>query len=165
MTLIEILVVVFIVGILAALVTLSVGVLGEDRELERETERLASVVEVLQEQAQLEGRDYGLRIETAGYEVLRYNGLEQRWLEVEDDPWLRPRQLPVGLSSELMIEDRLVLLRRSDTAEARLPQIIAGGSGDTTPYRLSVVRSEARRRITLIGHADGSLEIERPDER
>ena len=61
-----------------------------------------------------------------------------------------------------MIEDRVVLLRRADKPEARLPQVIAGGSGDTTPYRLSVTRSETRRRVTLIGDADGMLDIERP---
>jgi general secretion pathway protein H len=83
MTLIEIMVVVVIIGILATIATLSIGLLGEDRELERETERLANAIALLQEQAQLEGRDYGLRIETARYEFLRFDGFEQRWTKVD----------------------------------------------------------------------------------
>jgi len=161
MTLIEILVVVVIIGILAAIATISIGVLGEDRELERETDRLTDSIALLQEQAQLEGRDYGLRIETDGYGFLQFDGFEQRWLDVEDDPWLRPRELPPGLAFELFIEGRPILLRRPAQPEARLPQLIAYGSGDMTPYRLSLARPDAGRRVTLIGSADGSIEIER----
>jgi len=162
MTLIEILVVVVIIGILATIATLSIGLLGEDRELERESGRLASAIALLQEQAQLEGRDYGLRIETARYQFLRFDGFEQRWDEVEDDPALLPRQLPPGLAFELVIEGRPVLLRREARPEALLPQLIAWGSGDMTPYRLALARTAAGR-VTLVGDADGSIEIQRDD--
>jgi general secretion pathway protein H len=160
-TLIEILVVVVIIAILAALATLSVGVLGDDREMELETERLTDTMALLQEQAQLEGRDYGLRIESAGYEFLRYDGFEQRWADVGEDPWLRPRELPPGLTFELEIEGRPVLLRKPVSLDARIPQLMAYGSGDVTPYRLSLARPDTGRRVTLIGGADGTIEIER----
>jgi general secretion pathway protein H len=163
MTLIEIMVVVVIIGILATIATLSIGLLGEDRELERETERLANAIALLQEQAQLEGRDYGLRFETARYEFLRFDGFEQRWAEVDDDPALLPRELPPGLAFELVLEGRPVLLRREARPEARMPQLFAWGSGDMTPYRLSLARTSAGR-VTLIGGADGTIEIERDDE-
>ena len=160
-TLIEILVVVVIIAILAAVATLSVGVLGDDRELERETEHLTDAIALLQEQAQLEGRDYGLRIESSGYEFLRFDGFEQRWVDVEGDPWLRPRELPPGLAFELEIEGRLVLLRKPGRTEAKIPQLMAYGSGDVNPYELSLARPETGRRVTLIGGADGTIEIER----
>lgn len=162
-TLIEILVVVVIIGILAAIATLAVSVLGEDRQLERETGRLTDSIALLQEQAQLEGRDYGLRIESTGYEFQHFDGFEQRWIDVKDDPWLRLRELPAGLAFELVIEGRPVLLRKPGKPEAKLPQLIAYGSGDMTPYRLSLVRANADRRVTLIGSADGAIEIERND--
>ncbi|MEX0735469.1 MAG: type II secretion system minor pseudopilin GspH [Steroidobacteraceae bacterium] len=164
MTLIEILVVVLIIGILATIATLSVGLLGEDREIERESERLTDAIALLQEQAQLEGRDYGILLETARYEFIRFDGFEQRWQEVEDDPALLPRQLPPDLAFELVIEGRPILLRRESRPEARLPQLVAWGSGDMTPYRLSLVR-QGGGRVTLIGNADGTIEIERDDAR
>jgi hypothetical protein len=38
---------------------------------------------------------------------------------------------------------------------------MAYGSGDVTPYRLSLARPDTGRRVTLIGGADGTIEIER----
>jgi general secretion pathway protein H len=160
-TLIEILVVVVIIAIIAAVATLSIGVLGDDREMELETERLTDTIALLQEQAQLEGRDYGLRLEGAGYEFLRFDGFEQHWTDVGEDPWLRPHELPPGLAFALEIEGRLVLLRKPAGADARIPQLMAYGSGDVTPYRLTLARPDTGRRVTLIGGADGMIEIER----
>ena len=160
-TLLEILVVVIIIAIIASVAILSIGVLGDDREMELETERLTDTIALLQEQAQLEGRDYGLRIEDAGYEFLRFDGFEQRWADVGEDPWLRPRELPTGLAFELEIEGRLVQLRKPGRPDARIPQLMAYGSGDVTPYRLTLARHDTGRRVTLIGGADGMIEIER----
>lgn len=163
MTLIEILVVVVIIGILATIATLSIGLLGSDREIEREASRLADGIALVQEQAQLEGRDYGLRIEGTGYEFMRFDAFEQAWKPVEDDPGLAPRELPPGLAFELVLEGRAVLLRRQERPETRLPQLFAWGSGDMSPYELSLVRSGASR-MTLIGSADGSIEVARDAE-
>lgn len=160
-TLLEILVVVIIIAIIASVAILSVGVLGDDREMELETERLTDTIALLQEQAQLEGRDYGLRIEGGAYEFLRFDGFEQRWADVGEDPWLRPHELPPGLAFELEIEGRPVLLKKPGRAEARIPQLMAYGSGDVTPYRLTLARPDSGRRVTLIGGADGMIEIER----
>ena len=56
-----------------------------------------------------------------------------------------------------------MLLRLEARPEARLPQLIAWGGGDMTPYRLALARSGAGR-VTLIGGLDGTIEIERDDE-
>lgn len=163
MTLIEILVVVVIMAILASLAVVSIGVLGTDSEIESESGRLADGIALLQEQAQLEGRDYGLRIETSGYRFFRFDGFTQRWIEVTDDPALQSRELPPGLAFELVIEGRPVLLRQEQRPELVRPQLTAYGSGDMSPYGLTLVRKDAGR-ITLNGAADGSIEIERDDE-
>jgi general secretion pathway protein H len=163
MTLIEILVVVLIIGILSAIATLSIGLLGEDREVEDESARLADSIALLQEQSQLEGRDYGILLETARYEFQRFDAFEQRWVTIEGDPALRGRELPPELAFELHLEGRAVLLRREPTQDARQPQLVAWGSGDMTPYRLAIVR-QGGGRVTLVGAADGSIEIERAVE-
>ena len=163
MTLIEILVVLVIIGILATLATLSIGLLGEDRQIEDEASRIADGIELLQEQAQLEGRDYGIVLETARYGFLRFDAFEQRWKEVEGDAALGPRELPAELTFELVLEGRPVLLRHEPNEDARLPQLVAWGSGEMTPYRLTLSRKGGAR-ITLVGAFDGSIEIERGDE-
>lgn len=160
MTLIEILVVVLIIAIVASLAVLSVGALGGDRELDDEINRLADGIALVQEQAQLEARDYGLRIESSRYEFMRFDGFEQAWRMVDDDPGLQPRELPAGLAFELFLEGRPVLLRQVQRADAKLPQLFAWGSGEMTPYRLAIARKDASR-ITLIGAPEGTIEIER----
>jgi general secretion pathway protein H len=162
MTLIEILVVLVIIGILAMLATLSVGILGEDRQIEDETRRLADAIALLQEQAQLEGRDYGILLETARYEFQRFDAFEQRWKPVEGDPALEAHELPPDLAFELALEGRPVLLRREPNEDARLPQLVPWGSGDMTPYRLTLARRGGAH-IALVGDFDGSIEIERGD--
>lgn len=161
MTLLEILVVLAIVGLLAAMATLAVGLAGDDRELDRELQRLTDTIELVQEQAQLEGRDYGLRLETSRYECLRFDGFEGRWQVIADDRWLAPRELPPGLVLELRLEGRPVLLGQPAGPEARQPQIIAQGSGEVTPYRLALARPDAGRRVELTGAADGTIGISR----
>jgi general secretion pathway protein H len=163
LTLVEILVVVLIIGILATLATLSVGLLGDDREIEDESRRLTDAIALLQEQAQLEGRDYGILLETARYEFQRFDAFEQRWVTVEGDPALRVRELPPDLAFELHLEGRPILLRREPNPDARLPQLVAWGSGEMTPYRLAIVRKGGAG-ITLVGAADGSIEIERAND-
>ena len=119
MTLVEILVVVVIIGVLAALATLSIGLLGEDRELEDESRRLADAIALLQEQAQLEGRDYGILLESARYEFQRFDAFEQRWAVVEGDPALRTRELPPDLGFELVHE----LSRGRPLVDARIAHL------------------------------------------
>lgn len=163
MTLIEILVVVVIIGILVMAVTVAVGALGGDREIEDEAQRIADVVAVTLDQAELEGRDYGLRIEPARYEVMVYDGRRQGWRSVEDDRWFAGHELPPGLALELEVEGRRALLKPVEMTEEPLPQLLVAASGEVVPYRLSLVRSASRIRLTLVGAADGKIELIRDE--
>ena len=62
-TLIELLVVLVIIGCLVGLAVLSSGVAGPSRELNNEAERLAGLIGVLVDEAVLDNREYGLRLE------------------------------------------------------------------------------------------------------
>lgn len=68
-TLLELLVVVFIIGIMATMFTLAVGVAGgTDRELRREAERLQSLIGLAMEDAEFKSRELGLRLYPGRYE-------------------------------------------------------------------------------------------------
>jgi len=72
-SLLELLVVVFIIGILATMFTLSVGVTGADQELEREVDRLRAVLELASQEAIMQGREIGMRFYRDGYEFAAYH--------------------------------------------------------------------------------------------
>jgi type II secretion system protein H len=124
-TLIEILIVLVIIGILAMLATLSIGLLGEDREIENESGKLADAIALLQEQAQLEGRDYGIVLETS---VTNSSARRVRAaLEGVDGDAARDSPAAAGLVLELVIEARRSCCA-ARTLEARVPQLVAWGS-------------------------------------
>ena len=60
--------VVVIIGILVTMLTLSIGVTGSDRDLEREDNRLRALVSLASEDALLQGRELGLTFLEDGYE-------------------------------------------------------------------------------------------------
>lgn len=157
-TLIEILVVVVIIALMTAVMTIAVSALGSDREIKDEITRLSDVIGVALEQAQLEGRDYGLRIDPDGYQVMVYDG-RRGWIDASGDRWFSRHQFPAGLSVALVEEGRQVLLKVSNAPETRLPQVITFASGDVTPYRITLTRNPGGTTAAIEGAADGTMKI------
>ena len=163
-SLIEVLVVVVIIALMAAVMTVAVGALGGDSEIEDEGKRIIDVLAVALDQAQLEGRDYGLRLDPSGYEVMVFDG-RRGWISAGGDKWFERRGFPAGLTIALESEGRRVLLREPGTAETRLPQIVAFGSGEVTPYRITLTRSSSGASLGIEGSFDGTVEISRDETR
>lgn len=161
-TLIELLVVVVIVGLMAAVMTVAVGALGGDSEIDHEATRLTDVIAVALEQAELEGRDYGLRLEPGAYEVMVFDG-RRGWSTAAGDRLFALHSLPAGLTLSLVAEGRLVLLRIPSDLESPLPQVITFASGDATPYEISLTRESTGAKATLTGAVDGTIEVRRDD--
>jgi general secretion pathway protein H len=157
-SLLELLVVIVIIGVLVGMTTIAVGVLGGDRELRDEADRFADVLAGAREMAELEGRDYGFWLQPAGYEILRFDGQRQRWNGAADDRLFQPHELPEGVSLDLELEGRRVLLRVTDKPEDRAPQLLLFADGDATPYRLTLRRTGGEA-IDITGEADGTMEI------
>src|ERR1051326_3054609 len=93
-TLIEILVVVLIIGVISAAMLLSVNLTGRDPDLERESDRLLSLVNYAREQAELQTREFGVMFHDDGYQFLAYDTRRGLWREVYEDDSLRLRKLP-----------------------------------------------------------------------
>jgi general secretion pathway protein H len=173
-TLIEILVVLVIVGIITAVAFLSFGILGDERGLEREARRLASIVELASDEAATQGRDFGLEFLSGGYRFVEYDPLTDQWFEIVGDDYLKQRELDEGVELELVLEDRKVLLHteakdikqpedddrpRRDLTDDYLPHVLILSSGDITPFELRMVRFADRSRVTLTMTLAGELEI------
>lgn len=109
-TLIEIMIVVFIIGIISAGVLLSVNLTGRDQDLEKESDRLLNLVNYAREQAELQTREIGVVFHDDGYQFLAYDTRRGRWREIYEDDVLRLRKLPDGLDFKLIVDARPVVL-------------------------------------------------------
>src|SRR5690606_39271031 len=131
-TLLELLVVVFIVGIMVTMFTLTVGVVSSsDRELRREAFRLDALIRLALEDATFQTRELGIRFYPNRYEFSFYDEKEPR--DPTDDVWipigpghpLAGRALPEMFAFDLRIEGREVNLERSekDVEKTYQPQL------------------------------------------
>jgi general secretion pathway protein H len=171
-TLIEILVVVVIIGIVAAGMMLSVNLTGRDRDLQREGDRLLALINYAREQAELQTREYGLQFSDAGYQFLVYDQQHGVWRDVTEDDALDPRKLPDGLDVKLRVEARDIVLTHPDTsqdkaslddktAQDKTPQIMIFSDGDLTSFAARLERDNGVRSITVTQDDTGAV-VEQP---
>lgn len=162
-SLLELLVVVAIVGILVGAVVLSIGVVGPDREIEQETQRLRSMVDLLHEESLMQSRDYGLMFTSTGYRIYVYDYKQLEWIEPSNDRLLREHVMPKPLELVLALDDRELELVRdfeSQEIENPEPQVMILSSGEITPFELDLYRDRATGgHFTLTGELNGTLEV------
>jgi len=160
-TLIEIMVVVVIIGVVAALMVLSFTVTGRDRELEKESDRLFALFTYSREQAELQTREYGVLFQDDGYEFLTYDVRRAIWRSVPDDEALVARRLPDGLGVKLTVEARPVVLTRPKDARDKTPQVMIFSNGDLTSFAATLEREGGLRSVTVTQDDQGQV-IEQP---
>jgi general secretion pathway protein H len=161
-TLIEILVVVVIMAIVISLALLSISVTGRDTQIDEESQRIAGLLDALHERAVIEGHDFGLRLEPGAYEFMAYDTRRGQWVAFDQEREFRHRNLPPGLAFQLELDSRQVVLQpidpnlSSDTTPPP-PQLAIAASGDSTPFRITLIRDETKARALVTGDATGKL--------
>ena len=157
-TLVELLVVCVIIGIIAAGAVLSLSVLGSDRELDTERDRLVELINYARDQAALQTRELGLFCTQDGYRFLVFDPLTNLWEDYTGDDALRPRALPEGLKIALTIESHEVVLNTA-AQEAKYkeanpqdykPHIMIFSNGDLTSFALTLERGGTDHSATLV---------------
>lgn len=162
-SLIELLVVMFIIGLMIGAVSLSVNIGGEPAEqIEKEADRLLQFSRLAEERSVLTGEPIGLVILPPGKEpVWTY-----RWQRYRGGQWVEARapleavQLPENIEISLEVEGQLVNFDRlatgferlagnqdeedeNDRDEPRLPSIVFYPGGEVTPFLLTLFDAEA----------------------
>ena len=175
-TLIELLVAVVIVAIVLSVTVLSVGLVGDDRDVQTEARRLMSLLELSQDEAMMQGREFGIEFLRQGYRFVEYDPAANQWTEQIEDETFRYRPLPDGLEVELFLEDRPVALAiepavlenadDDDEDEERqfgrdeyAPHLLIYSSGDMTAFELRLVRHSDQAVIAMSGDLLGNIEF------
>ena len=169
-TLLVLLVVVFIIGIMATMFTLAVGVAGgSDKELRRETERLETLISLALEDATFQSHELGLRLYPKRYEFSIYDRgdpfdpKDDKWVPITTDVFA-PRELPEAFALELEIEGRAVNLDRSakDVEKKYEPQLFIFSSGDLSDsFNIRVRSVEEDRSYSLAVGIDGKTKLKK----
>lgn len=139
-SLVELLVVLFVIVLMTSLATLGFNAGSRDRGIESAVRGLMGVGAYALDEAQFSGRDHGVRlVRDAASDTWR-----TQWLERWSGGWRRPQsamdvwepqQFAADVSPELTLEGRPVALD-GDNAEADGPAIVFYASGETAPGEL-----------------------------
>lgn len=170
-------IVVVIVGIVVSVASLSLGILGSDRELRKEADRFMALAAVAQDEATMQSREFGIELMNAGYRFVEYDALSGQWADVPGDETLRLRALPEDVEFELYLEDKRIVLDNDpaefddpnkqstrSSSQNYAPHLLIFSSGDATPFELRILQTYGDQKVLLRGDALGAVEIVNPDE-
>lgn len=135
-TLLELMVVMVLVGVLLGMVGLATGSTPA-RLARQEANVLIQVLHTLRQQAVLEGREFGLRLEPDSYQVLGLEG--QGWRPVGG-----VYRLPEGLELHLELPGQIPSL----STAGEQPQLLLLSSDESTVFTLHL-RADKRSLISL----------------
>lgn len=150
-TLIEILVVLFIVSLLTGLVVANLPAFVSQADFEEEADRLKFVFEYGLETAQVDAVEIGVELATDSYGFVIFDESSQTWMPA-DAPQLKHHTLPEGLILALTTEgEPLRLIKPTEETQASndtgmsnapQPELLLLSSGETSIFELSLVAED-----------------------
>jgi general secretion pathway protein H len=175
-TLLELVVVVFIIGLVTAAALITFGGESRDTQLDKEAERMDALLDYAREQAELQTRDYGVRIDALTYSFVVFDVMQNQWRTVDEDDALREREFPEGIRPKVVVEGRpIVLDTKKPEIEDFKPQIMVFANGDLTSFEIVLQREESREsdrariytdeQSNIVTLLPGETEPQRPPER
>jgi general secretion pathway protein H len=166
-TLLEIMVVVVIIGMVSAVVVLKIGGNNHDTQLEQEAQRLDALFDYVREQAELQTRDYGFRINDSGYSFVVFDTLANQWRPVDEDDALRDRDLPDDIQSQVVVEGRTIVLdrkKKDKEVEDFSPQILIFANGDLSSFEVALQREGSNLRARIYTNEQSEIRLLLPGE-
>jgi general secretion pathway protein H len=188
-TLIEMVVVIFIIGIIVSFATLSVRH-SEGSTLQEEVRRFQTLLQLASDEAVLQSEELAIEIYRNGYRFLRLEQAETawQWTPVEGDAVLRARCLPENVTLAAEIEGAQAQLEKIDCAKMQLggedtdgedkpdvarsyidedkepPRIFLLSSGEMTPFNVKLSLPDATQYLRLEGELTGKLQLFTPGD-
>ena len=177
-TLIELLVSIVIIGVVLSIAVLSLSLVDDDREIRREAQRLMAIVEIVKDDAVLQGREFGIEFTLTGYRFVEFDAFSNSWLDVPGEDLLRLRALPEDIELDLFLEDKKVTLEDepaelaseddedpSPTARNYAPHVMIFSSGDMTPFELHINRLTDDLMVAMQADILGNMKFLTDEER
>lgn len=161
-TLIEILVVIFIISIVTSVALLTIG-RNENKKIDAFAIELAQLITLAEEQAMLQPQVLGLLIDdqTLQFKSMHQSGDKTNWIVLEDKI-LGTREVPDDIALTLHLageKPKEADDEKTDDDETvkQIPQIIISTNGDLTPFSLYIGKRGQKPRYLITGDEDGHL--------
>ena len=154
-TLIEVLVVVFIIGVILGMATLSFSGRALDDKAQEEAQRLLQIFRLASEEATLTGLEIGWISTEEGYRFLALS--DQGWTAYGDGSPLRSRKLADPLQLSVQVDD----LPIPTDPERLTPQVLFLSSGEITPFTVELGAPQLDIGFRIEGNLLGELALAR----
>lgn len=162
-TLIEILVVIFILGISAMILVPNIG--NQDQVIAKEeAKRFLKVMKLAQERALFQGIELGLKVEPERYLFMQYQA--GKWQEIEGNTFAA-RKRPPAVKYALSVEGDLTLQTLTPQKDKKIetPQILILSSGEMTPFVMAFVTNTQEDPYRVEAGITAELSLWRKDEK
>ncbi|WP_133405263.1 type II secretion system minor pseudopilin GspH [Parashewanella tropica] len=185
-TLLEIMIVVVLMGLMAAAVIPSFNTSTPKQQLEKKAKEFMATTELVLNETILSGQFLGIVIDPDGYHYVIYH--ENKWQPLTNDRILTERKLDNDMSLSVVVDG--LPLKQSDEehsddifdneddglgldeplqSEKKLPtpQIMLFPSGELSPFELTFSMKDQQgdeQDVLVVGDALGRLTLGRPDE-
>lgn len=169
--------VIFLVGIIAALAMPNLVVQDDFEVLQQSAREMLVAMQLQQEEAVLTGTQHGLRLEPG--EANADGGVAFQWLvwsadkglwTVAEDQLRQFDSVIDGAAEFTLLIDGQPIAKQEEASKAgedtqRVPQIVMYSSGDVTDFELVLRGADATNFVTLRGSYEGLvLDVDRQDE-
>ncbi len=143
-SLMEIMVVVAIIGLVTAVTLVQMSGSSRDTQLDEEAERMEALFSYAREQAELQTRDYGLRIDDQTYSSVVFDIHGDEWRAADEADALREREFPADIEPAVVVEGRKIILdSREKKIEDFTPQVLIFANGDISSFEVTLQRQGA----------------------
>lgn len=159
-TLLELLVVIFIIGMVMTFASLAVGG-GADRVVEREAKRLTALLRLANEESIMNSRDMVLQLARTGYSFGFIGPDGQLAPMPGEDDTFRPRELPDDIYfKDAEIGGEAVSLSLEPAKDEEPPKVFLMSSGEVIPFVLHLSRDDGPV-YELAGDFTGKIQYQR----
>lgn len=159
-TLLELVVVLALMGVILSFARLSLGDGGAAARHEQDARTLLAALRLAQEEAVLDGREFGLRMAGDGYDFMQLSG--KTWQPMTGSRPLRARRLGADQRLTLRVDGYPVPLADQLDATDR-PQVFLLSSGEATPFCIAVEGRAPHRPWQVCTDASGDLTLAAPE--
>ncbi len=149
--------VVAIVAITVSLIQLSTGLADNNRHINRLGKDLGKLINLLNQEAVFENRNFALALGENQYAILEFDG--ENWLPSERHDSARV-SMRESQTNRLIIDELVIDTSQQNPSR---PHILILASGEMTPFEWQVIDNDSRSRILLQGSLTGRVLMSGPE--